>query len=83
MEQGATIGANSTIVCGTTLGRYCLVGASSLVNKDVPAHALVYGQPARQHGWVCECGNRLDDYACSCGKRYEQTGCGLVEVGEA
>lgn len=80
--KGATIGANATIVCGATLGKYCFIGAASLVTKDVPDHALVYGQPARQHGWVCECGYQLKDYACQCGKRYQETESGLVEVSE-
>lgn len=82
VQKGVTIGANSTIVCGTSLGRFCFIGASSLVTKDVPDHALMYGQPARQHGWVCECGHQLNGYECHCGKRYEESGPGLVEVGE-
>jgi UDP-2-acetamido-3-amino-2,3-dideoxy-glucuronate N-acetyltransferase len=61
VKRGATIGANATIVCGVTLGEYCFVGAGAVVTKDVPAHALVYGNPARQKGWVCKCGEKLDD----------------------
>lgn len=57
--RGATIGANATIVCGTTLGEYAFVGAGAVVTADVPAHALVVGNPARQMGWVCRCGERL------------------------
>ena len=57
--RGASIGANATIVCGNTLGEYCFVGAGAVVTKDVPAHALAAGVPARIIGWVCECGERL------------------------
>jgi len=59
LERGATIGANSTIVCGARLGRYAFVGAGSVVTHDVPAFALVYGNPARQHGWMSAHGHRL------------------------
>ena len=58
--QGATLGANATIVCGVRIGAYAFVGAGALVTRDVPAHALVYGSPARLQGWVCHCGTRLD-----------------------
>lgn len=60
VKKGASIGANATIVCGTTLGRYCFVGAGAVVTKDVPDYALVYGTPARIRGWVCQCGEQLD-----------------------
>lgn len=59
VRKGASIGANATIVCGTTLGRYCFVGAGAVVTKDVPDYALVYGSPARIQGWVCQCGEQL------------------------
>ena len=59
IKKGASIGANATIVCGTTLGRYCFVGAGAVVTRDVPDFALVYGSPARIQGWVCQCGERL------------------------
>jgi acetyltransferase-like isoleucine patch superfamily enzyme len=65
VERGATIGANATIVCGVRLGAYCFVGAGAVVTKDVPAHALVVGTPARQIGWVSHAGERLkDDLVC-------------------
>ena len=59
VKVGATIGANATIICGVTLGRYCFIGAGAVVTKDVPDYALFYGNPARQHGWVCQCGVQL------------------------
>ncbi len=59
VRRGASIGANSTVVCGTTIGRYALVGAGAVVTHDVPDHALVIGNPARVAGWVCTCGLRL------------------------
>lgn len=60
IEEGASIGANATIVCGVTLGKYCMVGSGSVVTDSVPDHALVVGNPARIIGYVCECGQRLD-----------------------
>jgi len=82
IKRGASIGANATIVCGVTLGEYCFVGAGSVVTKDVPAYALVYGSPARQHGWVCQCGTKLEnDLTCSvCGKKYKETEQGIEEL---
>ncbi|MBZ5501203.1 MAG: N-acetyltransferase [Acidobacteriia bacterium] len=59
IKRGASLGANSTIVCGVTVGEFAFVGAGAIVTKDVPAHALVVGVPARRVGWVCECGVRL------------------------
>lgn len=61
VKKGATIGANSTIVCGTILGRYAFIGAGAVVTKNIPDYALVTGNPAKQKGWVCECGERLND----------------------
>lgn len=59
VRRGASIGANATILCGTELGRYCLVGAGAVVTQNVAPHALVVGVPARQIGWVCRCGAEL------------------------
>ena len=59
VKYGASIGAGSIIVCGVTIGEFALIGAGSVVTKDVPAHALVYGNPARQHGYVCRCARRF------------------------
>ncbi len=77
----ASIGANSTIVAGIRLGFNSMVGAGSVVTRDVPDQALVYGNPARQVGWVCDCGHKLgDDLTCSqCGRRYVETETGLRE----
>jgi UDP-2-acetamido-3-amino-2,3-dideoxy-glucuronate N-acetyltransferase len=74
VRQGASIGANATIVCGVTLGRYSFIGAGAVVTRNVPDHALMVGVPAQQIGWVCSCGVRLPNSAMpscmSCGKQY-------------
>ena len=59
VRHGASIGANATIVCGNTIGEYAFVGAGAVVTKDVPAHALVFGNPARIRGYACDCGGTL------------------------
>ena len=59
VKYGASIGAGSVIVCGITIGEFALVGAGSIVTRDVPPHALVFGNPARHHGYVCRCARRL------------------------
>lgn len=59
VERGASIGANSTIVCDTVIGRYAMVASGAVVTRDVPPHALVMGNPARVRGFVCVCGQRL------------------------
>lgn len=81
VKRGATIGANATIVCGTTLGKYCFIGAGAVINRNVPDHALYVGNPARQIGWVCQCGERLSDqFKCiSCGNNYTKDDLGLKE----
>jgi UDP-2-acetamido-3-amino-2,3-dideoxy-glucuronate N-acetyltransferase len=60
VKRGASLGANCTVVCGHTIGRYAFVGAGSVVTRDVPDYALIYGNPARVHGWMCACGIKLD-----------------------
>lgn len=79
LRQGATIGANATIVCGHTIGQWAMVAAGAVVTKDVSDYALMTGVPARQTGWVCECGKILKkDLSCdSCGRQYETTKAGL------
>ena len=75
VRRGASIGANATIVCGTTLGEYAFIGAGSVVAKDVPAYALMVGVPARRIGWMCQCGERLPEggtgTCAACGSTYE------------
>lgn len=75
VRTGATIGANATIVCGHELGEWCTIAAGAVVTKNVPAHALMAGVPARQIGWVCECGQVLkDDLSCpDCRRKYRLT----------
>lgn len=82
VRQGATIGANSTIVCGNTIGRYAMVGAGAVVTKDVPDFALVVGNPARPMGWVSRTGERLsDDLVCPrTGERYREGPNGLEPI---
>lgn len=71
IKEGASLGANCTIICGHTIGRCALIAAGAVVTKDVKDYALMSGVPARQIGWVCECGLRLgDDLKCRCGRVY-------------
>ena len=77
VKRGATLGANSTILCGITIGQYVLVGAGAVVTKDVPDHALIVGNPGRVTGWMCQCGIKLkmerSHALCpACGKRYKK-----------
>ena len=82
VQKGVTIGANSTIVCGITLGKYSFVGAGAVVTKDIPNYSMVYGNPAKIKGWVCNCGVKLDfstsdasseQTICNaCGKEYNK-----------
>lgn len=86
VEDGVTLGAGTTVVCGTTIGRHAFAAAGSVVTRDVPDHAFVAGNPARQKGWVCSCGERLpEDLRCTdCGREHEATATGLRErVGAA
>ncbi|MSP71205.1 MAG: hypothetical protein EXR76_03275 [Myxococcales bacterium] len=89
VRQGASIGANATVVCGNTLGRFCFVGAGAVVTRDVPDYALVYGNPARVRGFACWCGTRLplrvdaevEEATCpDCQRRYERDGERVVEL---
>jgi UDP-2-acetamido-3-amino-2,3-dideoxy-glucuronate N-acetyltransferase len=76
VKRGASIGANATIVCGNTIGECALIGAGAVVTKDVKSYALVYGNPAKQHGWACACGVPLSftDNSAQC------TECGRVYI---
>ena len=81
VRRGATIGANATVVCGSTLGEYAFVAAGAVVTRDVPPYALVAGVPARRIGWMCQCGERLPEAGegkcAACGSTYERSGDGL------
>lgn len=88
VRRGASLGANSTIVCGITIGRYAFVGAGSVVTRDVPDFALMYGNPARIRGWMCVCGVKLkfgvnsgrEAAPCeACGKEYARDGIRVIE----
>jgi len=84
VQKGATIGANATVVCGVTIGRYAFVGAGAVVTHDVPDYGLVVGNPARKIGWMCSCGVRLSDtrsdVTCSsCGRAYSFNSTSCVE----
>lgn len=85
VKKGASIGANATVVCGHTIGRFAFIGAGSVVTKDIPDYALIIGNPGRIAGWMCECGIKLgfsreaqeQNYTCAtCGKSYvKKEGC--------
>lgn len=79
IKHGASIGANATIVCGHTIGSWAMIAAGAVVTKDVPDYALMAGVPARQIGWVCQCGGKLDGkWQCSqCKRAYVKTKTGL------
>ena len=65
IKEGASIGANSTIIGGVSIGEYCMIGAGSVVTKNIPPYTLWYGNPAKQKGYVCRCGNKLNsDFIC-------------------
>ena len=88
VKRGATLGANCTIVCGATVGEYAFIGAGAVVNKDVPAYALVVGVPARQIGWMSEYGEQLDlplhgESEATCphtGARYALNGASVIRL---
>ena len=79
--EGASIGANATIVCGHRIGKNAFIAAGSVVTKDVPDHAIMMGNPARRRGWACECGEKLgEDLVCpKCGRSYVEDKNGLRE----
>lgn len=82
VREGASIGANATVVCGHTIGKWALIGAGAVVTSDVPAHALMLGVPAKREGWACECGELLkEQFVCrTCGRKYQETTDGLEEM---
>ena len=83
VKKGATLGANCTIVCGNTIGSYAFVAAGAVITKDVPDHALMMGNPARQKSWVCYCGNKLNSHlkCIQCGQKYKKKpGKGMEKV---
>ena len=90
VKRGASIGANATVVCGHTIGRYSFIGAGAVVTRDVPDFALVVGNPGRITGWMCQCGIKLglspvpqqgEESSCAaCGKTYVRKSDGVTEV---
>jgi UDP-2-acetamido-3-amino-2,3-dideoxy-glucuronate N-acetyltransferase len=92
VRRGASLGANSTIVCGITIGQYAFIGAGAVVNRDVPDYGLVYGVPGRLQGWMCYCGVRLGlnpspeskkTATCSnCGRKYKKEGLQVLETAD-
>jgi UDP-2-acetamido-3-amino-2,3-dideoxy-glucuronate N-acetyltransferase len=75
VKEGASIGANATIICGNVIGRHALIGAGAVVTKDVKDYAIVVGNPAHQVGWGCECGEKLIDLKClKCNRNYCEEG---------
>ena len=82
LHTGASVGANSTIVCGHEVGKWAMIAAGAVITKNVKDHALMAGILAKQIGWVCECGERLDEsMTCrKCGRKYSEIKTGLIEV---
>lgn len=86
VRRGASIGANATVVCGVTLGEYAFIGAGAVVTSDVPSYGLMVGVPARQVGWMCQCGERLHlaqgrGSCSSCGSAYQEAAGLLRPIG--
>ena len=84
VRKGASIGANATIICGRTIGEYAMIGAGAVVTKDISDYALAYGNPAREVGYVCRCGHKMDfrdgrSVCDACGREYRQRADGSVE----
>jgi UDP-2-acetamido-3-amino-2,3-dideoxy-glucuronate N-acetyltransferase len=74
VKQGATLGANCTVVCDTTIGQHAFMCAGAVINRDVPAYALMLGVPAKRRGWMCACGVQLPgsgQVRCACGRNYQ------------
>jgi UDP-2-acetamido-3-amino-2,3-dideoxy-glucuronate N-acetyltransferase len=91
IKRGSTVGANATIVCGVTLGRYCFIGAGTVVTRSVPDYGLVYGNPGRIQGWMCQCGVHLEfkmldtqvKAVCSrCNEKYIKKGQVVTSLGK-
>jgi UDP-2-acetamido-3-amino-2,3-dideoxy-glucuronate N-acetyltransferase len=92
VKKGASLGANSTILCGSTIGQYAFVGAGAFVDKDIPDYALVYGSPARIKGWMCYCGEKLElsealdskeRIECkNCGRQFKKDGLIVTEISQ-
>ncbi len=90
VKKGTSIGANSTVLCGITIGQYVFIGAGALVNKDIPDYALVYGIPARIQGWMCYCGIKLNlsnssdskekTECTNCGRKYRKERLKVLEI---
>jgi len=84
IKRGATIGANSTIICGITIGEYAFVGAGAVVTRDIPPYHMVYGNPARFKGYICRCSeiipSGVSSFQCRCGLKYEIRGSVVTEV---
>jgi acetyltransferase-like isoleucine patch superfamily enzyme len=84
VSEGASVGANATILCGLTIGRYAMVGAGAVVTRDIPDYGLVFGNPACLKGFVCRCGRRLmfscDRATCECGLRFTRRGGAVREA---
>lgn len=84
LKQGCSLGANSTVVCGHTVGKYALIGAGAVITKDVPDYAIMVGNPARLSGYACNCGEKLkfenNQAICKCGRKYTKTDNAVEEI---
>ncbi|MGI6091330.1 MAG: acyltransferase [Saccharofermentanales bacterium] len=81
VKEGATLGANSTIICGNSIGKWSMIGAGAVITKDVPDYALMVGVPAKRVGWICECGEILPDKleCTNCMRVYDESETGLIK----
>jgi len=81
VQKGATIGANATVMCGLTIGSYAVVGAGSVIVKNVPEHAIVVGNPGRMVGYACRCGCTLNkELKCPCGASYQISNNKIIQL---